>query len=763
MRSAGRYAFTLLLLLPATAHAQTAAFLAEWRELSRVEDVPALRTRQVRVARLAAPGDTSALREQGLIALRLHELTGDPDDRDRARALFARAVEAYPDRAWAHFGHGLALAAQRRVRVRGPLGMLEGITIFQSIAEILGRDPLARAARAFSRAVELDPGLSDGAIELAGLALLSRDAGDLEAARATLHTALPAAPTPADAARLQLALSDVAIALGRPDEAAAAAEAAAEHGDPAAALRARAVALLRDPEQRRRGAELYMEGIEQLTAEAQERYFDDLRPIATEKELAEWRAAGPALRRALLRRAWEIRAARSGIPLANRLADHFQRLDRALAFYRRQHHRGAPAPGALLVDSATLRLPYDDRGIVLVRHGEPDRVVRTNVPGLRPNESWLYHQPDGSRRVFHFVVPAGGQDYVLVEDLFEAIDPMASVRTEEGEEAVIRLLTDRAPLDPWYQLLAGRYETARRGTSAITVDDVRMDARNHGAELRAAILDALRTDSDRPRFTRELPFYYDIYSFRGPEGRTELTAALAIPGEMMTPVSAPEGAIYALSVSFIVIDTLHQRVSRTDTTFHFRADRFLGAGEYLRTHLRVAAPPSAATVHRLVVVGNAAEPEQGQVYGGESPVPSYAGDSLMISSIVLAESDRGTWQRGGIELGLVPPRQFRPGVPLHVFYEVYNLPAGAAYTTEILLEPTERGLLSRIAGALGLGGGQIRLSFAGQAATAPDGTLQELRHVTPSIGPGRYRLRITVTHPATRTSATRETLFTVDD
>jgi hypothetical protein len=65
---------------------------------------------------------------------------------------------------------------------------------------------------------------------------------------------------------------------------------------------------------------------------------------------------------------------------------------------------------------------FDDRGVIYLRHGEPDQ--RASYPSdlsrVQPNQSWLYRRADGDV-VFHFVARDDAADYKLVESLVDAL------------------------------------------------------------------------------------------------------------------------------------------------------------------------------------------------------------------------------------------------------------------------------------------------------------------------------------------------------
>ncbi len=87
-----------------------------------------------------------------------------------------------------------------------------------------------------------------------------------------------------------------------------------------------------------------------------------------------------------------------------------------------------------------------------------------------------------------------------------------------------------------------------------------------------------------------------------------------------------------------------------------------------------------------IVVREAGRPERGALHGEHVRVPDYGGDSLMVSSIVLAlPGDGGNWKRGATTLTVVPAGEFGGG-QFRVFHEVCNLPKDSRYETEIEIQ-----------------------------------------------------------------------------
>lgn len=144
-------------------------------------------------------------------------------------------------------------------------------------------------------------------------------------------------------------------------------------------------------------------------------YRADISWIATRDELQAFDAAGPAERVTLLRTVWSSRDTRDGLARGGRFAEHVRRLDIATADFGVSPKRGkvpvARASNAggddydyiagrssMLRDFVPTQGMIDDRGVILIRHGEPD----TRVVSSGGIESWIYQRETSDNLVVHF-------------------------------------------------------------------------------------------------------------------------------------------------------------------------------------------------------------------------------------------------------------------------------------------------------------------------------------------------------------------------
>jgi hypothetical protein len=262
-------------------------------------------------------------------------------------------------------------------------------------------------------------------------------------------------------------------------------------------------------------------------------------------------------------------------------------------------------------------------------------------------------------------------------------------------------------------------------------------------------------DPGPPSGPRPLPFFYDLYTFRGSGDSTVVVAAFSVPAGSLRRETRLREIRYRFDVTLVLADTTLRTVFRSDDSVFVRLPRPLAGAHLLSTHVAVQAPPSNATIQRVIMT-DAVEPGIGQLYTSAFPVPDYSGSHLMLSDVALTQPDAGAgWQRGGVRLALLPTAEF-PGSAFEVYYEVYNLPRDHRYTTEIAVERVADGRGRAVENEV-----PVRVRYAGESLADASGTLPELRYVDASVGDGRYRIDVIVTDQETGQTATRSRYFQV--
>ncbi|NNM03943.1 MAG: hypothetical protein HKO65_02475 [Gemmatimonadetes bacterium] len=254
---------------------------------------------------------------------------------------------------------------------------------------------------------------------------------------------------------------------------------------------------------------------------------------------------------------------------------------------------------------------------------------------------------------------------------------------------------------------------------------------------------------------RPLPFFYDLHTFRAEGGLTTVVAAFAVEAGELETERVGDNDRYRFNVTLLLADTvLHSVTNRHDSVF-VQLPRRMRDEHVLYTHIEVEAPPSRA-IRQTVFMTDPTESGIGQMYWEYIRIPDYSGTELMLSDVALGQPDAQIgWERRGATLALLPTRQL-PSRAFDVYYEIYNLPAGNPYTTEITVE--------RVADSSGKPTADrepVSLRFAGESTAAADGTLPELRRMGTSFAKGGYRMTVTIEDLTTGKTASRSRTFEV--
>ncbi|MDT8436016.1 MAG: hypothetical protein RRA92_04605 [Gemmatimonadota bacterium] len=607
-----------------------------------------------------------------------------------------------------------------------------------------------------------EAGGPDGGWDWITVARLWLRAGDAVRADAALERAEAAGGVPASVLRLDRA------------------RAAFQAGDLAAAERA------------------YWEGCDGADDAVALEYWLDVEPLATPVELEEWdrlrRLPAPQRDlRAFLRAFWTRRAVASALSLAERMALHYERMGHAMDLYRRRGGKKGPTFSNELGRPRNAIL--DDRGLLYVRMGPPDRVATfagnpsissdlVSAECYQPNESWAYDYPDGTR-VFHFSAAGGTDDYWLVDNLglvYRCGDPEAAA---SGTAAVARLtpinefrsvplgqaarlvLTDlyrsRQGLDPWYAVAAQRMAGSDVDFGLKTTGTAALESTKVLEEERDATHDdgrfAVATVPERPAVTPAARLIVEELQFRGAgAGITRVWMNALVEAANLEPETLPDGTYrYRLEARWALADP-SGAFERYGSAFEARTPRRLGPDESLPVRLGVDLPVgryrSTFVVREAAGGGTADDGVGGDEVGVRGPKGNYRVSDLTVrrfdlavpelSDVAVAPDSGGTWSPGGdaadVTVGLRPSPVHVTGAggAAFVYFETYGITPGAEYTTRIRLRPLEGD------------GPTYDLSFPGEAPPEPAPRLRRLLRVDlADARPGAYRMSVTVTDGAT--------------
>jgi hypothetical protein len=480
----------------------------------------------------------------------------------------------------------------------------------------------------------------------------------------------------------------------------------------------------------------------------------DLVSLATPAELAEWDRfrALPAGQRddcAFLDRFLNQRAIASGLSPDQRLMLHYGRLRFARENFGR---RGKETGTTIMRHDLPAKPAFDDRGLLHVRLGEPDRTAAyQSGPCYEPNVTWAYDDPDGIR-LFHLSPLGGTDDWWLIENLASVfrcpVDPNTGqvIMTRNPMVALapilplippwylIELYNSRGVLDPEYSRMASRFDRLR------TVEQLQVERNMTVADARLLIEQV----PERPDLNFDLQFDREWIQFRSPRpALTRVWANVEIPSEALRTAGVDrETTTIELVVS--LLDESGRRLETTPALFEVETPSDDSPRRVLGVRVPVEVTPGR--YETLVVVripgGRSDRRPHGNFTRDSLVVRDFGGTVPLLSDVAVSADSGGAWQpRPGLSLRPSPAHRSGPDGLAWIYLEAYNLTPGGRFIARVRLDRD------------GAGGGDSPAFQQEYNGTAAGGA----RIVTPMIlrldlgdtEPGLYALRVSVTDAAT--------------
>jgi len=699
-----------------------------------------LERQKVSVARVQR--DSALLHmEIGLINYRIGEITGVKRRYEDAASEFQWAADLQPRWPWTWYLLGLSELA---------VGEEEAL-ILENIREVLGVDFLSRAATAFARAVEADPSFSRGLVDLANTAMRQRIAPRLVVAQRALR--LASSTSAGDDPTVMLLRGRVERRLGAQDSALVAFRRYRRVGGDTVIgglEMARAFALTGFPDSSVATLDSALAHPAGDSARAELRR--DVRWIATNAEMGAFDALPGDSVGPWVRAFWAGRDALEGRRAGDRFIEHVRRVQYATQNFTLVSRRRQYDPSFAYRD--TTQDIFDDRGVIYIRHGEPDERAQFQAPGIEPNESWIYRRtPPAEDLIFHFVARTDVQDYRLVTSLIEILGNSVAVRATAQMDPVTgagsllaMLYASRSTFGPLYEMMS-------RG-GGITRSNLLSEERQQGQR---AVRLGTTTDSYELRFAAELRPVISWFATANAELQPDLHAVFAIPARRLHAVQDAEGATYPLLLRLIIMDSANRPIARVDTVRAFRARQALGEGSYLTEQLHVRVPPGTWRATFVVAEGSA---DAGSAITGVAvEVPRMSG-GFSASDVVLGREGSGlVWRRPDGDVPLNPLMRYTRGATASIYYEVYGLPQGAQVRTRVrVARRGGRSIFKRIFG----GGGGADLSYT-TVTDAPGRARVRQQLGLEDLAPGRYILELTLTDEAGGERIVRTAPFEVEN
>ena len=436
--------------------------------------------------------------------------------------------------------------------------------------------------------------------------------------------------------------------------------------------------------------------------------FDDIKYIVSLEELAEYnRIEDPAEFARFFEAFWTRRNPMPAAQVNARMTEYYRRLRVAgvehlffgfRAWYRNPYTgdpRNFPPTYGLSSD-------FDDRGIIFIRHGEPDDF--TTGSGGRAAGSWMYEDPF---LIFHFAETCLGRSPICGFTLHFSPVPVGS---------------------SWGGRLVG-------------LDPLDRERKSH-----AFLMEGLTTDRHRwPERTRLMDLPYMMAAFRGEDRHTLVEIYYALPVGQLTRALKDDADTVAVEVGMTLHDLAWRRIGFVRETKSLPPSPDRAALTFNR--FQVDVPPDS---YHVALHGRSLQTPLLGAHTFGYRVPDFHGPGLEVSDLLLAnqiiESEPSEpLTRDDLYMEVNSLGRFSVQQPVFVYFEIYNLtptPDGRTrYSLTYTLAPLPPGGLR---GLLKIGDeGAISLSTREQegAVVSP---VEYIEIDVSEVSPGSYVLMVTV-------------------
>lgn len=455
----------------------------------------------------------------------------------------------------------------------------------------------------------------------------------------------------------------------------------------------------------------FEEYISTLSEDAQAHYWD-IAIVATPREAETYRQTSAERQRDFLRRFWLKKDPLKASGGLMRWCEHYRRV-----LYAREHY-------------GRKQFPYDRRGEVYIRYGEPDyrstsRSLNHNVPQsveiIQTELARRLYGPDGVNHTFLGpVYPVRTERFInIIDEDNPELDDLPRMPFEGSMQARAGMAAEdtlgfygykpvtmgiagmTVKWELWFytrigggievvftdEFTSGRYDYAPPPVLT-TEDRNRLERIGHDETLRISQLFSEYSPSTfMSRITRDIPevynisyyepldFHFDTVDFKGTDNNTEVRVFMGVPTRNLYVEGASDTARVQRRVA--LINERSGKVYRVQGDVEVMAPRG-GSRSVLVEEFPMDIPPGD---YMLAVQVWRPEVDLMGVYQVAVPVVSYSRDTtLMVSGIqvarAVAQIDSGTtgqFVRSGFRVDPSPGRIFYQGTSFFIYFEIYNL------------------------------------------------------------------------------------------
>lgn len=390
------------------------------------------------------------------------------------------------------------------------------------------------------------------------------------------------------------------------------------------------------------------ENIEQLYLEAE--------PIAAKEEMSKWRSLASADERlSYLRTFWKSRDPNLVDAINERLVEHYRRVQYARAYYKK------------------IRSPYfDDRGLVHIRMGPPDKVFA----GVN-DVSWVYESSGD-----HFDFVDVGQGTYELRPLSDAVSMSGDPASQFAE--LYNLLNARRNYHPDYERLANRMKSAENSMSTErTSQQIINTYRSNLATIEQQLSTQNYSQTVKEKFDfntdiEPVPINANFASFRSTHtSRLDFYYMIPVQRLKFMPIENVYDKSF-LTVKAKIFDTTYQEINYLEREYRITGiDSTLQSEYFIIDELRSLLAPGKYLL-ALDIRNN--RNEKIGIYRINLSVRDYSSQHLTVSDIELSSSVSrqvivDKFIKPDTQLRVVPnPAGFSlKNKPLTIYFEIYNL------------------------------------------------------------------------------------------